>query len=792
VKPEGAQIGGSKSGPLDSGPQSEAGSGEAVTTAPAHRPGVFLMTDSFQTGGSERQFVELARALHPGMYRVHLGCLQTKGTLQKDIGPVEHFDLGGSLYRLQSMRTRYRLANYLRRSEIAIAHAFDFYTNLALIPAAKLARTPVVIGSQRQLGDLLTPNQRRTQLAMFRWADCVVCNSKAAAERLLKQGLKGDKLRVIGNGLPPASFAQTVPLVPRRPGVFRVGMIARMNARSKNHQIVLKVAARLKNRLKNCEIVFVGDGPLRPELERQAEELGISDLVQFLGDRRDIPAILASLDATVLPSASESLSNAILESMAAGVPVIANDVGGNAELVSDNRGILLPPENEQALEQALLKVASDAPLREAMGRSAKIFAHENFAIERMRQQYDDLYAELLDRKGWRAKSSNTRAGEASLHRPLRVTIVAASLRYVGGQSVQADLLLKHWQNDSDVLAELIPIDPPFPLGLKWAEKIPVLRTLVREPLYMLGLWHGLKEADIAHIFSASYWSFLIAPVPAWLVARLRKTKVLLHYHSGEARDHLRRFRTASSMLGRMDVIVVPSGYLVDVFAEFRLKAKVVPNIFDLSQFSFRPRKPLRPHFVCTRGFHPYYRVDLVVQAFASVQKVYPEARLDLAGGGPIERDIRDLVLKLNLSGVRFLGVVSRQEIGQVYEAADIFVNASSLDNMPVSILEAFASGAPVVSTAPEGMSYLVDHERTGLLSPPGDAAWLAENILRLLKDGELAARLAANAYEESSRYRWAAVRESWLGAYRELMAGSHTAIHAARFLGGTEVDRGGI
>jgi L-malate glycosyltransferase len=774
VKPDAAQIDGSKSGRLNSRPQGESGFGQAVTASTAHAPGIFLMTDSFQTGGSERQFVELARALHPGMYRVHLGCLQTKGTLQKDIGPVEHFDLGGSLYRLQSMRTRYRLANYLRRSEIAIAHAFDYYTNLALIPSAKLARTPVVIGSQRQLGDLLTPNQRRAQLAMFRWADCVICNSKAAAERLLKQGLRADKLRVIGNGLPPAAFAQTMPVMPRRPGVFRVGMIARMNARSKNHQIVLKVAARLKNRLKNLEIVFVGDGPLRSELEREAEELGISDLVQFLGDRRDIPAILASLDATVLPSASESLSNAILESMAGGVPVIANDVGGNAELVSDDRGILLPPENEQALEQALLKIASDAPLREAMGRSAKAFAHENFTTERMRQQYDGLYAELLDRKGWRSKSSNTRPGEASFHRPLRVTIVAASLRYVGGQSVQADLLLKHWQNDADVLAELIPIDPPFPLGLKWAEKIPVLRTVVREPLYVLALWRGLKEADIAHIFSASYWSFLIASAPAWLVARLRKQKVLLHYHSGEARDHLRRFRTASSMLGRMDVIVVPSGYLVDVFAEFGLKAEVVPNIFDLSQFSFRPRKPLRPHLVCTRGFHPYYRVDLVVQAFASVQKVYPQARLDLAGGGPVEGEVRDLVQKRNLSGVRFLGVVSRQEIGRVYEAADIFVNASSLDNMPVSILEAFASGTPVVSTAPEGMSYLVHHERTGLLSPTGNAALLAENILRLLRDQELAARLADNAYEESSRYRWTAVRESWLGAYRELVARSHS------------------
>jgi glycosyltransferase involved in cell wall biosynthesis len=745
---------------------------EAADGRSTSLPGVFLMINSFETGGSERQFIELARALHPTVYRVNLGCLQPKGALQKGLGPVQHFGLGGSLYRLQSMRTRYRLAAYLRRSQLAIAHAFDYYTNLTLIPAAKLARTPVVIGSQRQLGDLLTPTQRRAQLAMFRWADCVICNSHAAAGRLIQAGMRPDQLAVIGNGLPPAAFAEAAPLARRRPGFLRVGMIARMNARSKNHRILLEVTARLRHRLRNFEVVLVGDGPLRPELERQAQELEISELVRFLGDRQDIQAVLASLDATVLPSSSESLSNAVLESMAAGVPAIASDVGGNVELIGEDRGILVPLNDVDALEGALLQIAADLPLRETLSRNARKFAQENFTIERMRQKHEELYNELLDRKGWGSKSSSIRVKGTTCRSPLKVTIVAASLRYVGGQSVQADLLLKHWRSDPDVQAELVPIDPPFPHGLKWVEEIPALRTLVREPLYLVALWRGLKGADIAHIFSASYWSFLLAPIPAWLVARLRKKKVLLHYHSGEARDHLRKFRTAAPMLRRMDMLVVPSGYLVDVFGEFALKAEVVPNVVDLSQFCFRPRVPLRPHLVCTRGFHHYYRVDLVVQAFAQVQKLFPEARLDLAGGGPLEGQIRDLVHKLKLSGVRFLGVISRAEIGRVYDEADIFVNASTLDNMPVSVLEAFACGTPVASSAPEGMRYLVDHERTGLLSPPGDAAALAENILRLLKNEELSSRLAAGAYEESGRYHWSAVRQQWLGAYGKLKSGS--------------------
>ena len=724
------------------------------------------MIDSFQIGGSERQFVELARSLSPARYEVNLGCLQQKGPLAADLPLVQHFDLKGSLYRLQSMRTRRQLAGYLRRSKIAVAHAFDFYTNLTLIPAAKLARTPVVIGSQRQLGDLLTSAQRRAQLAMFRWSDCVVCNSHAAAELLIQQGLREDKLHIIGNGLPPAAFV--TPTESRGPDIFRVGMIARMNAQSKNHRMLLNVAARLRGRMRKFELVLVGDGPLRPELERHAKELGISDLVQFLGDRRDIPAILASLDVTVLPSASESLSNAILESMAAGVPVIARDVGGNVELIAGDRGILLAHADEEELEGAVSRISADVALRESLGRNARNFARENFTIEQMARKYDELYAELLARKAWYPKSLLTHDRPKSAESPLRVTIVAASLDYVGGQSVQADLLMRHWRQDSEVHAEFVPIDPPFPRGLRWVERIPGLRTLVREPLYVLALWRGLKGADIAHIFSASYWSFLLAPVPAWLVARLRKTKVLLHYHSGEARDHLQRFLTSRSVLRRMDVLVVPSRYLVDIFSEFNLQAEAIPNIVDLSQFSFRLRSPLRPHLVCTRGFHPYYRVDLVVQAFANVQRIFPDARLDLAGSGPLEGHIRDLVRKLNLSGVRFLGVVSRNGIGRVYDDADIFVNASSVDNMPVSVLEAFTSGTPVVSTAPEGMNYLVEHERTGLLSHPGNATALSDNIVRLLRDEELGSRLAANAYAESNLYRWEAVRERWLSAYHRL------------------------
>ncbi len=127
---------------------------------------------------------------------------------------------------------------------------------------------------------------------------------------------------------------------------------------------------------------------------------------------------------------------------------------------------------------------------------------------------------------------------------------------------------------------------------------------------------------------------------------------------------------------------------------------------------------------------------------------------------------------MNLSGVNFAGVASHREIGKYYDQADVFINASWLDNMPLSVIEAFASGTPVVTTSSECMPYLVEHEHTGLLSPVGDEKALAANVVCQLRDPALAARLAQNAHHEAQKYTWAAVREQWLNTYRGLLRGS--------------------
>src|SRR5690606_5418823 len=203
-------------------------------------------------------------------------------------------------------------------------------------------------------------------------------------------------------------------------------------------------------------------------------------------------------------------------------------------------------------------------------------------------------------------SGRDNAGDAVSERsPIRVCIVAPSLDILGGQAVQAKRLLERLSAQPAVRVEFLPVNPRLPGPLRMLQRIKYVRTLVTETVYLATLLLRLPRIDVAHIFSASYFSFLLAPAPALLIARLFGKKTLLNYRSGEAEDHLSRWRrTALPVLRRADRIVVPSGYLVDVFARFGLEAEAIPNFVDFDLFRFRERDPLRPVFLANRNLEP--------------------------------------------------------------------------------------------------------------------------------------------------------------------------------------------
>ena len=348
---------------------------------------------------------------------------------------------------------------------------------------------------------------------------------------------------------------------------------------------------------------------------------------------------------------------------------------------------------------------------------------------------------------------------------MRVAIVAASLDILGGQGVQARTLVQSLRQDG-VDARLIPVNPKFPPGLRWLRRMPYARTALNQLLYIPGL-SRLAAADVAHVFSASYASFLLAPVPAMLAARLFNKRVVLHYHSGEAGDHLANWgKLVHPWLKLADELVVPSAYLRDVFARFGYKARVIPNVVDLTTFDYRERRPLRPRLLSTRNLERYYRVDVIIEAFARLQAHRPDAMLTIAGYGSEERRLRAMAAQLTRGGVRFVGRVDPAWMPKLYADSDIFLNASEVDNQPISILEACASGMPVISTPSGDIPSMVRHGETGLIVPPEAPVAMARAIEETLDRPERAFQMADQAHDELRRYTWPAVRDAWAAVYR--------------------------
>jgi glycosyltransferase involved in cell wall biosynthesis len=337
---------------------------------------------------------------------------------------------------------------------------------------------------------------------------------------------------------------------------------------------------------------------------------------------------------------------------------------------------------------------------------------------------------------------------------------------VGGQAVQAVRLIEHLKAEPSVAVDFLPVNPRLPGVLRKLQAIKYVRTITTSLLYWWKLLTTIPAFDVIHIFSAAYFSFLLAPAPAIVVARLFGKRAVLNYHSGEAEDHLRRWpRTSIPLLKKTDEILVPSPFLVRVFAKFGLPAKAIFNVIDFDQLIFRERVMLRPMFLSNRNFEAHYGVDAILRAFALIQQRFPDASLKVAGDGPCREALHELAAELQLRNVQFVGTVTRERMAELYNEADCFLNGSRIDNQPLSILEAFASGLPVVTTNAGGIPDVVADGVTALMVEVDDHEALARGAIALLEQPELAHRIINAGRNECRRYTWEAVRTEWLKAY---------------------------
>jgi glycosyltransferase involved in cell wall biosynthesis len=357
---------------------------------------------------------------------------------------------------------------------------------------------------------------------------------------------------------------------------------------------------------------------------------------------------------------------------------------------------------------------------------------------------------------------------------MRVGLVGPLPPPSGGMANQT-LQLARLLRAEGATVEVIQVNAPYQPG--WVAKIQGLRALFRLVPYIAHLWRSANRVDLYHVMANSGWSWHLFAAPAIWIARLRGKPVVVNYRGGEADAFFRKSQFwVRPSLSRSTAVIVPSGFLEAVFKRYGFVAEVVPNIINPGRFfsdgemsSSAERDS--PCILVARNLEPIYDNATALRAFAIVKKSIPKARLIVAGSGPLRDELENLAGELGLaSDVTFTGRVANEDMADLYRKAQVMINASLVDNMPNSVLEALASGVPVVSTNVGGVPYIVEHEKTALLVPPRDPQSMASAILDLLNDPAKSAQFREAGVQSIQQYTWPKVRGRLLQVYRNVLA----------------------
>lgn len=383
----------------------------AIHTAPRAVLRVLHVFTNAAVGGTEYGVLKVVRGLDRELFSHQLCAIRGRSG---GLSGVEEFGtelLVAGRSHAGAQFPLFRLARLMRQVRPHIVHSRNWGA-IEAIPAARLAGVPVVIHSEHgyelDMLEGLPLRRRLLRRAVYPLADAVFTVTRDLRDYHARQAwTRAEAIRVIYNGVDTQRFAprpEQRARVRRELGLpadaFVVGSVGRMVA-IKDYGTLLRAARELIGRGVMAFVVLAGDGPELAVLQRQVESTPeLAGRVVFIGSSDRVPQMLNVLDAFVLTSVCEGMSNTLLEAMASGLPVVATRVGGNPEVVGEEfTEWLLPPGDATALSMLLLRLAEDEPLRNQLGARARQRAVEVFPIERMLTSYQDLYLELVARRG---------------------------------------------------------------------------------------------------------------------------------------------------------------------------------------------------------------------------------------------------------------------------------------------------------------------------------------------------------------------------------------------------------
>jgi glycosyltransferase involved in cell wall biosynthesis len=368
------------------------------------KPGILLMVRELHHGGSERQMTETALALDRTRFAPHVGAFITRGIRGDELRaagvpvvhvPVRSFKSPGTLIAARI------LANYIRSNHIQLVHTFDLPLTAWAIPATLYLTKAVALASQRCHLDLASPWLRKALLFAERRGDGVVVNCKFLARHLIADaGIRPDRIHLCYNGIDLARFHSMGAARPAalRPNALVIGTVCVLRP-EKGLSTLVDAFALVGNLAPNLRLAIVGSGPMLPELQRRASELGILDACVFEPATSQVTDWLGNIDIFVLPSLSEAFSNSLMEAMACGCCAVASDVGGNPELIEDGAsGLLFPSGDKVALANALRNAILHPDLRQRLADAGRDIVRTNFSREIAARRMGEIYSGLLEKQ----------------------------------------------------------------------------------------------------------------------------------------------------------------------------------------------------------------------------------------------------------------------------------------------------------------------------------------------------------------------------------------------------------
>ena len=359
--------------------------------------------EDLKVGGAEKVLADIVLGLNKEKFEKQVWCISKGGSvadylLEKGIR-LKILDISSYHNPLNI----FDLKRQFKKNSPDIVHTHGYFASVIGRIAAKYAGIPVLINHVHSTYWEYKKRNIWMENFLSRWTDRIICCSKAVKDFVTDhERIEPTKTTVIYNGVIPSLFSEIkdLSIIKKNLGITAdkpvIGTVSSLTPH-KGLSFLLQAIPQILSIYPSAQCLFIGDGPLKNDLLEQAEAMGISSHVKFLGIQKDIPNLLAVMDVFVLPSTREGLGISIIEAMAAEKPVVATDTGGIPEVISDKKtGLLVPPKDPDALAQAIIELLNNPESSAEMGRMARKKVLEKFTQEQMISEIEDLYESLIN------------------------------------------------------------------------------------------------------------------------------------------------------------------------------------------------------------------------------------------------------------------------------------------------------------------------------------------------------------------------------------------------------------